>query len=97
MPKTIQVRYGKGVLKPLEPLDMSEGEETYIVIVRDKKISVSEIFSSFGNSEKSIIDPYDLKKDKILHNKGVVIAFAPRLFMKLERELGYTKPIKLSG
>jgi len=97
LPKIIRVRYERGVLKPLEPLDMSEGEEAYIVIMRGKKISISERFSSFGSNEKSIIDPYELKKDKILHDKGVVIAFAPRLFIKLKRELGYAKPIKLSG
>ncbi|GBF09065.1 hypothetical protein apy_07900 [Aeropyrum pernix] len=76
---------------------MSDGEETYIVIVSGRKNSISEGFSSFGSNEKSIIDPYELKKDKILHNKGIVLAFAPRLFTKLKRELGYVKPIKLSG
>ncbi len=76
---------------------MDEGEEAYIAIIRDKKIYINKIFSSFGGSGEPIIDPYELEKEKILHGKGVVIAFTPRLLMKLKRELEYAKPIKLSG
>jgi predicted DNA-binding antitoxin AbrB/MazE fold protein len=83
MPKVIRVRCENGVLKPLEPLDKGEGEEAYMVI-RCKKPSISERFSSYGSNEKPIIDPYGLEKDKILHSKGVVIAFTPRLLMKLK-------------
>ncbi len=32
MSKVIRVRYEKGVLKPLEPLNLEEGEEVQIVI-----------------------------------------------------------------
>ncbi|MEB2835677.1 MAG: antitoxin family protein [Desulfurococcales archaeon] len=33
MSKVIRVRYEKGVLKPLEPLDLREGEERIAVLV----------------------------------------------------------------
>ncbi len=32
MSKVIKVRYENGVLKPLEPLDMKEGEEAQIIL-----------------------------------------------------------------
>ena len=32
MYKVVRVRYEKGVLKPLEPLDLEEGEDVQIVI-----------------------------------------------------------------
>ena len=34
MPKVIRVRYEKGVLKPLEKLELEEGEEVEVVIRR---------------------------------------------------------------
>ena len=40
MPKVVRVRYEGGVLKPLEPLDLEEGE---IVLVEIKK-PVGELF-----------------------------------------------------
>ena len=40
MIKTVRVRYENGVLKPLEPVDLMEGEEALIIIIRrEKKIS----------------------------------------------------------
>ena len=33
MSKAVKVRYEKGVLKPLEPLDLREGEERIAVLV----------------------------------------------------------------
>ena len=35
MSKVIRVRYEKGVLKPLEPLELEEGEETVVVLKED--------------------------------------------------------------
>ncbi|BAF34715.1 hypothetical protein APE_0273a [Aeropyrum pernix K1] len=32
MSKVIRVKYEKGVLKPLEPLDLQEGEEVQVII-----------------------------------------------------------------
>ena len=36
MSKIIKVRYEKGVLKPLEPLDLREGEEIRIQVLPEK-------------------------------------------------------------
>ena len=35
MSKVIRVRYEKGVLKPLEPLELEEGEEAVVVLRED--------------------------------------------------------------
>lgn len=49
MSKVIRVRYEKGVLKPLEPLEMKEGEEAQ-VIVKTKEGSISQKF--YGIAKK---------------------------------------------
>jgi len=36
LPKVIRVRYEKGVLKPLEPLDLREGEEVRIQVLPEE-------------------------------------------------------------
>jgi len=36
--KVIRVKYEKGVLKPLEPLKMRDGEEA-IVVIKEKRLS----------------------------------------------------------
>ena len=35
MSKVIRVRYENGVLKPLEPIDLEEGEEVLVAVKRD--------------------------------------------------------------
>lgn len=35
MSKVIRVRYENGVLKPLEPIDLEEGEEVLVTVKRD--------------------------------------------------------------
>ncbi|NPA98518.1 MAG: antitoxin family protein, partial [Crenarchaeota archaeon] len=36
MSRVIRVRYEKGVLKPLEPLELQEGEEAQVVLKTNK-------------------------------------------------------------
>ena len=45
MSKVIRVRYENGVLKPLEPVDLREGEE--LVVVRDKSFYELALSKSF--------------------------------------------------
>jgi len=52
--KAIRVRYEKGVLKPLEPVDLREGEE-FVVVVRDKsfyKLVLSRSFEAKRNVDE---------------------------------------------
>jgi len=39
MSRTIRVRYEKGVFKPLEPVDLKEGEEVQIIIRSSESIA----------------------------------------------------------
>ncbi|BEP17217.1 hypothetical protein PYJP_05690 [Pyrofollis japonicus] len=57
MSKVIRVRYEKGVLKPLEPIDIAEGEEAYIVIV--KKESVARKFYGIARKHRPELSKKD--------------------------------------
>ena len=52
MSKAIRVRYENGVLKPLEPVDLEEGEEL-VVVVRDKSFYMLAKSTSF-EAKKSV-------------------------------------------
>ncbi len=58
MSKVIRVRYERGVLKPLEPVELQEGEELVVFI---RKRRVSEILDKYvGLFGKATIE--ELKK-----------------------------------
>ncbi len=69
MPKAIRVRYENGVLKPLEPLDPSEGEELVIVLQSrsfyklasemtfEAKQSVDEVLGEIRKRGKRLHEP----------------------------------------
>ena len=50
MSKVVRVRYEKGVLKPLEPLDLEEGEEALITIKRDIRRVLEKYRGALGRS-----------------------------------------------
>jgi predicted DNA-binding antitoxin AbrB/MazE fold protein len=61
--KTIKARYRRGVIEPLEKLDIEEGKEL-IVTISDTKIgekSLDPLDATFGGWEK-LIDAEELKK-----------------------------------
>ena len=54
MAKVIRVKYENGVLKPLEPVDLEEGEEL-VVVVRDKsfyRLALSTTFEAKRNVDE---------------------------------------------
>ena len=59
MSKVIRAKYEKGVLKPLEPLELREGEEVQIVIQPSE--SVAEKFYGIARKHRP-----DLGKEKFL-------------------------------
>ena len=59
MSKVVRVRYEKGVLKPLEPISLEEGEEVEVVIQPSE--SVAEKF--YGIAKKHRLD---LKREELL-------------------------------
>ncbi len=52
MSKAIRVKYENGVLKPLEPVDLREGEEL-VVVVRGKSFYKLALSTSF-EAERSV-------------------------------------------
>ena len=68
--KTIKARYSKGVIKPLEEIEISEGEEITISIVevpsrktRKKRKSIVEALKATAGGWKDLIDCDELKKN----------------------------------
>ncbi len=60
MSKVVRVRYEKGVLKPLEPLEFREGEELVVFI---RKHRVSEVLKKyvgiFGKADVEELKKYE--------------------------------------
>ncbi len=52
--KVIRVKYEKGVLKPLEPVDLKEGEEVQVIIQRGE--SIAEKFYGIARKHRPDLD-----------------------------------------
>ncbi len=65
--KAIRVKYENGVLKPLDPVDLEEGEE--VVVVRDKSFYTLAKTTNF-KAKKSINEILDetRKRDRKLYD-----------------------------
>jgi len=50
MSKVVKVRYERGLLKPLEPVDLEEGEEVLITIKRDIRKVLEKYRGILGES-----------------------------------------------
>ncbi|MEB3757119.1 MAG: antitoxin family protein [Desulfurococcales archaeon] len=50
MSKVVKVRYERGVLKPLDPVDLDEGEEVLITIKRDIRKVLEKYRGVLGKS-----------------------------------------------
>ncbi len=50
MSKVIRVRYENGVLKPLEPLELEEGEEVLVTVKRDVRKVLRKYRGILGRS-----------------------------------------------
>jgi len=50
MSKVIRVRYENGVLKPLEPLELEEGEEVLVTVKRDIRKILGKYRGILGRS-----------------------------------------------
>jgi len=64
MEKTIRARFNKGVIEPLEKLDIEEGTELNITITPLSKIEdVLEVLKATSGAWKGTIDTEELKKN----------------------------------
>ncbi|GBF09937.1 hypothetical protein apy_16620 [Aeropyrum pernix] len=63
--KVVRARYEKGVLRPLEPLELSEGEEVLVRIERlkEKEKIVEEFYGKRGPAPKELLDEFMLEAE----------------------------------
>ncbi len=60
MSKVIRVRYEKGILKPLEPVDLEEGEEV-VVFIRKRRVKevLDKYVGIFGEASVEELKQYE--------------------------------------
>ena len=58
MSKIIRVRYERGVLKPLEPVELKEGEEVRIRIEKRLKERLKDLIGVLGESSEEELEKY---------------------------------------
>ena len=66
MSKVIRVRYEKGVLKPLEPLKLREGEELLVKIMaaEEKRKVLRKYRGILGPAPKELLDKFILEAEE---------------------------------
>lgn len=64
MGKTIRARFSKGVIKPLEKVDIDEGKEITITIVEvPASLKKEDVLETTAGGWKGLIDAEELKKN----------------------------------
>ena len=65
MPRTIRVRYEGGVLKPLEPVELEEGEEVLIWIEssKNRREAAEEFHGKRGSAPKELLNEFMLEAE----------------------------------
>lgn len=58
MSKAIRVRYENGVLKPLEPVELDEGEEVQVRIERNLRERLKDLIGILGRSSEEELERY---------------------------------------
>jgi len=65
MARVIRARYEKGVLRPLEPVELNEGEEVIIRIERleERRRIVEKFYGKRGPAPKDLLDEFMLEAE----------------------------------
>ncbi len=58
MSRVVRVKYEKGVLRPLEPVDLREGEEVRIKIERSVRERLEDLVGILGESSEEEFERY---------------------------------------
>jgi len=63
--RAIRAKYEKGVLKPLEPIELEEGEEVLIKIekLEDRRKIVDELYGKRSSAPKELLDEFMLETE----------------------------------
>ena len=56
--KAIRVKYENGVLKPLEPIELKEGEEVQVRIERSLRERLKDLIGILGRSDEEELERY---------------------------------------
>ena len=66
MPKVIRVRYENGVLKPLDKVELREGEELLIKIIdtEERKHILQKYRGALGPAPKELLDKFMLEAEE---------------------------------
>jgi len=78
MGKTIRARFSKGVIKPLEEVDVADGKEVFVTIVEVPTSSKEDAFERSAGGWKGTIDAEKLIKD-IYSDRLISTRKAPKL------------------
>ena len=79
MPKEIRARFSKGVIEPLEKLELEEGEEITIVISeRAKGKGMREALRATAGAWKDLIDCEELERN-IYADRLIITRPEPKL------------------
>ena len=65
MSRVVRAKYVKGVLKLLEPLQLREGEEVLVRVMRleERKRIVEEFYGKRGSAPKELLDEFMLEAE----------------------------------
>jgi len=65
MARAVRARYEGGVLRPLEPVELNEGEEVIIRIERleERRRIVEEFYGKRGSAPKDLLDEFMLEAE----------------------------------
>ncbi len=58
MSRVVRARYVGGVLKPLEPIDLREGEEVFVRIERSIRERLEDLIGILGDSDEEELERY---------------------------------------
>lgn len=58
MSKVVRVRYERGVLKPLEPVELREGEEVRVRIEKNLRERLKDLIGVLGESSEKELERY---------------------------------------
>ena len=63
--KVVRARYERGVLRPLEPLELSEGEEVLVRVERleEREKVIEEFYGKRGPAPKELLDEFMLEAE----------------------------------
>ena len=58
MTKVVRARYEKGVLRPLDPIELQEGEEVKVRIEKSLKEKLKDLIGVLGESTEEELERY---------------------------------------